>query len=783
MEPLRLIYSCAPADNDLLAQLSAHLQPLVQQKLLVEWHDLLIEAGANVAEERRRAWNAADVLLLLISADYFLSAAYDPQEMRTALERRETERLLVVPILLRDCVWQVSSLGTLQALPRNNVPVMRWDDRDAAFSTIAQELRQLITARSVPAHAVASLSVREQVNRRRLLKQVRATWIEGLLKQSLHRAVWVDLHLQEKSDALENPWRLVVQELEQEPRPLPPGTSIIQVFDGADEELLILGEPGAGKTTLLLYLTRTLLERAEADERRRMPVVFVLSSWADQRLPLDQWLVEELRAKYQIPPKIGRAWVEAYQIFPLLDGLDEVTEAAREACVQAIIAYTRRASERVPLVMSCRNAEYQALSVHLPLQYAVMLLPFTNEQINTYLSSISGQVDVLREALYEDRELFELARSPLLLSVFTLAYHGADARDLPGPAAHKDYPQALFRYYVKHMLQRRARLRQVTEEQVYRWMAYLASQLTQQQQTIFVLEALQPTWLPERVRGWYRRAMVLAYALVFGLLFGPVFGVAFAGAYGLLARSVAKLAFGLTFGLTTGIIGGFVGGLVFGIAFKQQSIQPAEASAWSWGEARKGLIIGAAGGLVFGLVGALIGGLVGWTGALVVGVVVEFLAVLVSTVVGGLAPVQLAERTRFVPNEGIWRSGRRGLSIVLLFILLFGLCAGVVVGLVGQSIGSFIYGPLFGLILGAAGGLLFGVAFGIAGGRTGLTAFLKHFVLRFFLWRLKLLPWQVVPFLDETTERLILRKIGGQYIFVHRLLRDVLATPEDDRGK
>jgi len=58
------------------------------------------------------------------------------------------------------------------------------------------------------------------------------------------------------------------------------------VYDRAEAELLILGEPGAGKTTLLLELARTLLERAEEDERLRMPIVFHLSSWAEGRQAL-----------------------------------------------------------------------------------------------------------------------------------------------------------------------------------------------------------------------------------------------------------------------------------------------------------------------------------------------------------------------------------------------------------------------------------------------------------------------------------------------------------------
>ena len=74
-----------------------------------------------------------------------------------------------------------------------------------------------------------------------------------------------------------------MQELDRSPLTLPAGTTIVQVYDRAEGELLILGEPGAGKTTLLLELARVLLERAEQNERLPMPIIFNLSSWDRNR--------------------------------------------------------------------------------------------------------------------------------------------------------------------------------------------------------------------------------------------------------------------------------------------------------------------------------------------------------------------------------------------------------------------------------------------------------------------------------------------------------------------
>src|SRR2546428_4080910 len=175
-------------------------------------------------------------------------------------------------------------------------------------------------------------------NRTRLLAKVHAFWITGVLEQSLHGAALIELGLYEQPEAIENPWHLVLQEPNRVAHPLPPGTHIAQVYDGAGGELLILGAPGSGKTTLLLELARELLKRAQQDDTHLLPVVFNLSSWVVKRQPIPEWLVEELNTKYQVPRPLAQAWVDAEQVLPLLDGLDEIAPAYHRVCIEAINA-------------------------------------------------------------------------------------------------------------------------------------------------------------------------------------------------------------------------------------------------------------------------------------------------------------------------------------------------------------------------------------------------------------------------------------------------------------
>jgi hypothetical protein len=75
----------------------------------------------------------------------------------------------------------------------------------------------------------------------------------------------------------------------------------------------------------------------------------------------------------------------------------------------------------------------------------------------------------------------------------------------------------------------------------------------------------------------------------------------------------------------------------------------------------------------------------------------------------------------------------------------------------------------FGLRLGLYGGLVVGL-------RAGGEACLKHFILRLWLIRNGTTPWNYIKFLDCAAERTILRKVGGGYAFIHRMLLDHLAA-------
>ncbi len=359
-------------------------------------------------------------------------------------------------------------------------------------------------------------------NRLQMLKRVRLDWIDGVLKQSLYKVARIDLGLGASSNAIEQPLNAVVQVPDRSPASIPAGTSIIQVFDNHGNALLILGAPGTGKTTLLLELAQELLERAGQDESHPMPVIFNLSSWAGRRQPLARWLVGELNERSDVPQRVAQRWVDKEEILPLLDGLDEVAQEQRQACVEAINEF-RREHGLLPIAVCSRSGDYEALGTKLRLRTAVVVQTLTRVQVQVYLERVGEPLRTLRVALEKDPSLWDLLETPLLLWVAMLAYRNAPV-DFCEQGTIEQRRRQLFTSFIDAMFKRRSAKVRYRPEEAAHWLSWLASALSQNNQTVFYLEGLRIEWFATRTQKWLARALTIAASGVAG---GPVLGLSF----------------------------------------------------------------------------------------------------------------------------------------------------------------------------------------------------------------------------------------------------------------
>lgn len=337
-----------------------------------------------------------------------------------------------------------------------------------------------------------------------LAESVKRFWIEGVLEHSLHEVATLELCKQPLSDAVEHPWQRILELPEHLPVALAGEKRIGEIFSETGRALLILGDPGAGKTVTLLELARELIGRFETDPTQAVPVVLNLSTWQDKRRSLAGWIESELKNKYFVPLRRSRAWVADSRLILLLDGLDEVPVGSRASCVRAINEFLRGSG--VPGIAVCsRRTEYATLPERLSFTAAVCLQPLTFDQVDRYLESGGSRLATVRQLIHDDPSLQELARSPLMLNVISLAY-----QDLPMAAIAKESNQDpesrrthLFECYVKRMFQRLGKAPDAyPQERSKRWLSWLAWQMRRHSLTVFLLENLQPSWLASSRQCW-----------------------------------------------------------------------------------------------------------------------------------------------------------------------------------------------------------------------------------------------------------------------------------------
>ena len=90
----------------------------------------------------------ADIVLLLVSPDFFASDECC-QEMELVMKKRkEAGETLIIPILIRDTEgWQETPIGKFQPLPSNGKPLSGQMDRNKAMYEIAKDIRKAIEKR------------------------------------------------------------------------------------------------------------------------------------------------------------------------------------------------------------------------------------------------------------------------------------------------------------------------------------------------------------------------------------------------------------------------------------------------------------------------------------------------------------------------------------------------------------------------------------------------------------------------------------------------------------
>lgn len=580
-----------------------------------------------------------------------------------------------------------------------------------------------------------------------LRRAVRQFWVVGNLCSSLHNELLIRVGVQEERRVMyPSLWTMTYQQEGQDEREFDDIDALLRAFDQSGHELLILGADGAGKTTVLLQIAEALSE-PNNDELQPIPVVFNLATWGDKFPRLSSWLIHELVESYLMPQEAAQSWVFNDELIVLLDGLDEVVGEHQAACARAINDF--RQNHAVQIVVCCERDLYEGLDALLNLTGTIHLHPYTTDQIVEYIDDAESNLSGFSQLLADEPVLANLAQTPLWLTILSIIF--SEQRELLSNVARR--PERTVRehildLYVVQMLHSRQRELFWSEsgsvmpqmepmDRSLKWLQWLARRMALSNQSIFQVDHLQRRKFTRSINGVFGLPLTLLisalYLVILWFLF-QLFGY-------------APLA-------------GMIFGAIFGYILRTESILKDAPSLLNnidfildrpWGRIARFFPVIFFFALIFG--GSFIGSsLIG------IGILVAIWFLFGNT---DAARAQIHQR----PNQRTWLSLYSGLSTSAAIMFIAGLTMGFIFWSWHGNIGGVFQGIVIGLIMGLAGGLL-----------NGLYNCIAHLAARSTLFLSNSVPWAYTRFLDYAASRLLLRKIGGGYIFAHPILRDHLAN-------
>lgn len=145
MKRKRVFISYAHEDVAFRDALTVHLEGLCSAGIIDKWHDGEIGPGQDWKRTIDRELQVADIIVLIVSASFLASKSCQQLELEPALRRWNDNDVLIVPVIVRACDWEVSPIAKLQVLPQHGRPVAMWAHPDEAWTQVTRTIRTAAT--------------------------------------------------------------------------------------------------------------------------------------------------------------------------------------------------------------------------------------------------------------------------------------------------------------------------------------------------------------------------------------------------------------------------------------------------------------------------------------------------------------------------------------------------------------------------------------------------------------------------------------------------------------
>lgn len=223
----------------------------------------------------------------------------------------------------------------------------------------------------------------------------------------------------------------------------------IEVYDGFEKShrrLLIIGNPGSGKSCLLLQLALELMKK----DKFTLPIILNVNTWRRKSIypfdrnirnaspkdlksfndivnakqskkgffRLEDWLKNIIPIEFGITPQYAKKIIDRSDLILLLDGLDELSTEDGMLFLESLGRFS--ANLKSKFVLTARTGDYFKLQKDAPVNLQLEIAALTSDQIKVELSKIDHSVPgakFLEYAIENSTLLNEVIKTPFYFNL------------------------------------------------------------------------------------------------------------------------------------------------------------------------------------------------------------------------------------------------------------------------------------------------------------------------------------------------------------------------------
>jgi len=147
-EKIIVYFLAAPEDEATCEAVHKHLSTIrFSSPLPIEMlGDFKMTGGEDINTYREKV-NQADIFLAFVSVD-FLNNNNCYELLKTAIDNHNKGKAILLPILVRNCMWKTTPFANLPLLPKNQQPLNNkqyWNSEDDALTSVADDIYHSIS--------------------------------------------------------------------------------------------------------------------------------------------------------------------------------------------------------------------------------------------------------------------------------------------------------------------------------------------------------------------------------------------------------------------------------------------------------------------------------------------------------------------------------------------------------------------------------------------------------------------------------------------------------------